>query len=474
MPRKVPYLRRKGHAWFAVKKVPRALVAVVGQQVFEVSLKTDRQQEAIRRLPYALGEIQRKIDALAGGERCQTARLEAEHQEARQRPGGWPTAFIAAPEPSPVPSPAQTPEQPTGVATRGLVIADQVDPWLDVEVAVASTKSQHRLAVRELLGFLRSNQARTSDVTYFKARDFRDLHLIEKRGLTQKTANRYISSLSSLWRWLIVNRYLGDEHSDPRRLNPWAGLGVAKKKLRGSKTKKTVGWSPDEMVAILSSEHLTDTLRPLVLIAMYTGARIEEIAQLRAQDVQKDGITGHSYLHIRKSKTEAGIRDVPVHSILRPLIISLVEEARGATAEGWLFPTLKPGGAGREKRSHYASKAFGMMTREKLKLTDERKVFHSFRANAITALQRAGINGQTIGQLVGHANGSVTFGVYSDGLLVQQLSEALEKVTYGSRVDALARQMASAPLPPWTSKPTLKRRDPAKPKGRPRKRLVPR
>ena len=201
---------------------------------------------------------------------------------------------------------------------------------------------------------------------------------------------------------------------------------------------------------------------------MYTGARIEELCQIRVQDIHQDAATGLSYLNIRKAKTEAGVRDVPIHPIVQPLVVTLMEAAGGRSKEEWLLPTLKPGGVGGNTRSHYASRAFGIMTRERLKLTDERKIFHSFRANAITALHRAGVNGETIGQLVGHENGSVTFGIYSDGLLVSQLAEAVEKISYGPHVDALARTMASAPVSMWPIKKPVQRRDTKRPIGRPR------
>jgi integrase len=491
MPQKVPHMRRKTNTWYVVKKVPKDRVAVVGQKNIELSLKTDSLVEAKRRLPGALMEIQARIDAkpvdpvvrileraaaerrsilstpdtriydedIPGGSdslRDIVTELALEHAYDIERQFGQEVAQRYA----------------AVIHGKGLTLADQIEPWLAAETHITEqTKAQHRKAVAELFAFLGSKAVLTTDVTFYKARDFRDDHLLGKLELTAKTANRYISSLSSLWRWLIDNRHIGDEKTAPRSLNPWLGLGVAKKKAKGSGEKRTVGWSPDELLTILGSRYLGDTLRPLVLLAIYTGARIEELCQLRVQDVHEDDATAIPYLHIRKSKTEAGVRDVPLHPVLRPLVASLVEAARGLTQEGWLLPNLKSGGAGGDKRSHYPSKAFGIMTRDRLGLTDEAKKFHSFRANAITALQRAGINAQTIGQLVGHENGSVTFGVYSDGLLVKQLAEAVEKISYGPKVDALAREMASAPVPPWSTGPKVERRDPTKPKGRPRKPL---
>jgi integrase len=488
MPQKVPHMRRKVNTWYAVKKVPKDRVAVVGQKNIEQSLKTDSFVEAKRRLPRALMEIQAKIDAKP----VDPALFVLEQARYRRR------SILNASDVS-----DHDEDEPTSlrdIATdlalehaydierrfgselahryaaiihgKGLALSDHIEPWLEAETHITEqTKAQHRKAVAELFAFLGSEAVLNTDVTFYKARDFRDDHLLGKLSLTAKTANRYISSLSSLWRWLIDNRHIGNEKTDPRSLNPWTGLGVAKKKAKGSGEKKTVGWSHDELSTILGSKYLGDALRPLVLLAMYTGARIEELCQLRVQDVHEDDATGVPYVHIRKSKTEAGVRDVPLHPVVRPLVASLVDAARGMTPVEWLLPTLKPGGAGSDKRSHYPSKAFGIMTRDRLGLDDERKKFHSFRANAITALQRAGINGQTIGQLVGHENGSVTFGVYSDGLLVQQLAQAVEKITYGPTVDALAQSMASAPVPPWSTGPKVERRDPTKPKGRPRKPL---
>ena len=486
---KVSHMRRKGNTWYAVRKVPKARQSAVGQKNIEVSLRTDSLVEAKRRLPRALIEIEARIAmkpvdpvlevlARAANDRWSIERSSnvrpydpdyPEHAESL-REIVKDLALDEAHEVERQFGPDVAQRYAAIIQGEGLVIREQVDPWLAAETHItAQTKAQHRKAVSELLAFLGSEAMLTTDVTYRRARDFRDDHLLAKLVLTPKTANRYVSSLSSLWRWLIGSRRIGDENADPRRLNPWVNLGVPKKKARGGKDKKTVGWSQDEMLTILRSEYLTELLRPLALLAMYTGARIEELCQIRVQDIHEDVATGLPYLNIRKSKTAAGVRDVPIHSIVQPLVISLTEAARGRSQEEWLLPTLKPGGVGGDTRSHYASRAFGIMTRGRLKLTDERKVFHSFRANAITALHRAGVNGETIGQLVGHENGSVTFGIYSDGLLLPNLAEAVEKISYGLQVDALALTMASAPIPAWPIKKAVQRRDPKKPVGRPRR-----
>ena len=268
---KVQHMRRKGNTWYAVRKVPKARQSAVGQKNIEVSLRTDSLVEAKRRLPGALIEIEARIAmkpvdpvlavlARAANERWSIERASnvrpydpdyPEHAESLREI----VKDLALGEAHEVER-----QFGTDVAERyvtiihgeGLVIREQVDPWLAAETHITEqTKAQHRKAVSELLAFLGSEAMLTTDVTFRRARDFRDDHLLAKLGLTSKTANRYVSSLSSLWRWLIDNRHIGDEDADPRRLNPWVGLGVPKKKARGGKDKKTVGWSQDEMLTIL-------------------------------------------------------------------------------------------------------------------------------------------------------------------------------------------------------------------------------
>lgn len=137
------------------------------------------------------------------------------------------------------------------------------------------------------------------------------------------------------------------------------------------------------------------------LIALHSGMRINEIAQLLLSDLTViDGIDCFNVtdepdpndeedkqeIARRKSvKTEAGKRVVPIHPKLIELgLLSYAHTLRHA-GHTRLFPDLAT--ENRDGPGQPASKQFGRYL-NRLKLTDRRLVFHSFRHGAVENLRR--------------------------------------------------------------------------------------
>src|SRR4051794_10536364 len=139
---------------------------------------------------------------------------------------------------------------------------------------------------------------------------------------------------------------------------PLEGPRVGKKSKRGEARGRRQ-WSDVALVEVLSgsySPHYTPILHDLTRLALMTGARLEELCALETRDVHKrdDGW----WLTIREGKTEAALRDVPVHNSAAHVL-----ERRRKSDERFLFEGLVPGGPDR-KRSWNVSKAFGHYTRK--------------------------------------------------------------------------------------------------------------
>ena len=190
----------------------------------------------------------------------------------------------------------------------------------------------------------------------------------------------------------------------------------------------------------------------LPLLALFTGARLEELGQLLVGDVKQ--VEGVWCIHItdlpdeedaadRKAwwgekepekavKTAAARRYVPVHAeLVRCGLLELVSQRRRAGFRR-LFPELK---AYRGRTTKTWSRFWARHTDEHV--TDSpRKTFHSFRHLFVARLRAAGVDRDVIKALVGHANRDVTAGYgVVDGALFPTaiLHEALQKV----RVDGL-------------------------------------
>jgi integrase len=160
--------------------------------------------------------------------------------------------------------------------------------------------------------------------------------------------------------------------------------------------------------------------------------RSGEICQLRPDDVREEG--GVPYFNVAEEvsgqsvKTEAGVRRVPVHSAL--IAAGFLEYVAFVRHQGkdQLFPRLKPGGR-EEKLNAYFGKRFRDYRRAR-GVTRDRTAFHSFRANAATALEAAKVPQHEAAQVIGHERKGMTYGRYSAGLGIKELREVVEKIAY--------------------------------------------
>lgn len=150
----------------------------------------------------------------------------------------------------------------------------------------------------------------------------------------------------------------------------------------------------------------------LPLLLYYTGARREELAQLKAGDVLKDDAAGWclSILAVtdddddgaRGVKTVGSRRIIPLHPDL--IAWGFIDYAHGVPANGQLFPKLRPDPAG------YFGANFGKQWAKYLqqtaKLASPAKPSHGFRHTFKTLCREAGIPEDVHDAITGHVGGS--------------------------------------------------------------------
>ncbi|GAA0704591.1 tyrosine-type recombinase/integrase [Dokdonella soli] len=201
---------------------------------------------------------------------------------------------------------------------------------------------------------------------------------------------------------------MGEQLIVPRNANPWHGFRLKKKGAKSTTVKKR-GYTDAELVALFGERPAYHALADLMLLGLYTGARLDELCNIRRQDV-REAQEGY-LLRIEKSKTEAGVRTIAVcHSLPASVIQRRLDMQRDAA--GSLFEELKPGGYD-GKLSWAVSKAFGRW-RTKRGLIGETD-FHSFRRTVITLLENRRVTPSHLASFVGHEGGNLAHDVYSDG-----------------------------------------------------------
>ena len=202
-------------------------------------------------------------------------------------------------------------------------------------------------------------------------------------------------------------------------------------------------YDTEDLKLILGSRLYTQKERPkggagdtavwLPLLAMFTGARLEELGQLRLDDI-KHYEGDDRYIEIgdlgegQVVKTESSRRRVPIHSRLIDAGLLRYHKKLEEKEEALLFPLLKTDCKG--SLTGNWSKWWGRYAREQIGIADERKVFHSFRHAFKDICREVGIFEEVHDALSGHVNGGVGWHYGSGRYLLKPLFEAMRRINY--------------------------------------------
>lgn len=182
----------------------------------------------------------------------------------------------------------------------------------------------------------------------------------------------------------------------------------------------------------------------LPLLALLSGARLNELAQLRVCDIRQDADTSIWVLDIgtdggRSIKTASSRREVPVHQELIRLGILRYREARleaAGSETATLWPALKS--TDPEYRAAMWSKWFGRYIRSVAKIEDRGLVFHSFRHSFKRMARDAGIQEDLSDRLSGHVGVGSVGRAYGAGFSLKPLHEAINRIEAPAVVKELA------------------------------------
>jgi integrase len=263
--------------------------------------------------------------------------------------------------------------------------------------------------------------------------------VVKKPKITDRTVNRYLSSLGAFCDWLT--------HSDYLDRNPVDGFSQKVDKAKRSQKPFTVdqmnrlfasplfaGCQNDDDWHLPGNHAVRDHRYWLPLVMLYSGARPAEIAQLQVEDVREHH--GSWIIHIttegdggKSTKTKGSMRVVPVHPQL--VVLGFVTYCKGMKAKGErrLFPK-----AVRNQRGQMVadfSRDFGRyLTRIGVKVGRGLSLY-SFRHGFVDALRRAEYLDEQFGFLIGHKAHSMTeqYGMLPQGMLRQRI-EMINRVTY--------------------------------------------
>ena len=310
---------------------------------------------------------------------------------------------------------------------------------------VAKITKKH---VREWKTLLMKYPLRATEVTAFRGMNIFQIvdanENLKRQVLSDRTVNRYLSSLSAFCSWAEANGYIP--------ANPCSGMALPKERRT-----KTLPFTTEQMNALFRSPLFagaqSDTEWRLIaragnvlirdhrfwvpLIMLFSGARPGEIAQLAVSDMREEH--GHWIMHIttegeahdegKSVKTAGSMRVLPIHPELARLGLLRYHANRVEAADKQMFPGAKRNGRGQMMAEF--SREFGKyLTRIGLKKGRGLSQY-SFRHGAADALRRAGYLDSQFGFILGHTEGSMTgrYGMMPQGMLAQRV-ELVNSIAY--------------------------------------------
>lgn len=244
----------------------------------------------------------------------------------------------------------------------------------------------------------------------------------EKR-LTLRSVNKYLDRVSGLLNWCNKKGFI--------RANAFHGAQI---KDRGRPDEKRCKLDLIDLEKLFAPAHFqigaADSWRfYIMLIALVTGMRLEEICQLDCTDIIN--VDGIQCIDIneggdKKLKTPGSRRLIPIHSTLINHFDFLGFVDRQSKVGTRLFPALK---SINHSYGHAYSRWFATY-RKQCGVTEAGKTFHSFRHTAATVWKDLDVFEYLAAEILGHTVSTITYGHYGKASPVLKMQSVIEKLNF--------------------------------------------
>ena len=413
------YLQRRYRTWYAVLEIPKALRPKLGQPRFIRSLKTDSQKLADQRMMPLVAEWKRLVElARTGNEtlELETHRFREAIRGAKQRGESSEDIEFMGKSVTEMME-GLFGQKDTGTAfeiarNRTHLLSEHQDAYMATQKDLAQkSQDMKRSDVRRFVKQFRFAE----DADRFSIIDWVENDLMARDSLSEATCRRIISACKGYWKFL-------ERHKSLVLPKPFEGVVPTRKGHKRAAEGFRRAFAPHDYQKLIKATPERDqSLRDIIMLGAYTGARVEELCSLSLTAVLEDRF------EIKDAKTTAGQRVIPIHTNISERVAELKETSR----DGYLLSNLTFNKYG--DRSNAIGKRFGRL---KTALGyNSAYVFHSFRKGVATQFEQNGIPENEAARLLGHEFNTMTYGLYSGGnIRFERLHEIMEGLSWG--VDA--------------------------------------
>ena len=296
------------------------------------------------------------------------------------------------------------------------------------QLPISNMNKEQARNVRDIIKSIPKNKEKNKKTKGLPLKEAIKVTGVDK--IAPATVSKYMETYISLFAWCVDEGYA--------EKNDFLSLRMRGEQNRGRSNRPP--FKPEQVKTILAE---VDKKRGGLanrdyrywgtLIGIYTGARLNEIAQIELDDIKsEDGIW---YFDMnddgerKKLKTKAAQRRIPIHSelIKRGIIeyrdtlkkqgkVRLLHELTHCRKNGW-----------GKKLGHFVNQVL----LPKLDMKTEETVFHCFRHTANDALRNAQVELTVIQTIIGHERSGGASEIYfKNGYNLVILKQAIEKLLF--------------------------------------------
>ena len=308
---------------------------------------------------------------------------------------------------TPAPIAAQAAQAPADDPTA-LKLAELLEKFLLLKKVTQSTAISYKNCITELAKFLKNppiTLITPSDVTRYQ-------EFLAKKGNGTRTIDNKISVIRALFNFAVKQGYT-------RNGNPAETKALLNKKQR--LRDGFVIFESEEIKAFFNSEFYKAQEKKdpdyttAVLFGLFTGCRVGEITSLKKDQFKKSDL-GTNYLVIRYGKTNAALREIPLHPYLIKKTSDFLEKKKDK-----IFKYVEKEGKG---TGNAVGKKFARNL-ESARITRDKLVFHSLRKFVNNELMKNGVSLEQRCQFIGHEIENVNVAVYANKFNVDALAAAI-------------------------------------------------
>ncbi|WP_229617265.1 site-specific integrase [Vibrio parahaemolyticus] len=247
---------------------------------------------------------------------------------------------------------------------------------------------------------------------------------LKAEGRSAKTNKDYFAVVKQFFTWCHSKRLI--------KVNPCQNLTPKFKSDKHASEQRDT-WKASELDMLFKSaeyQNKSVDFRYITELQAYQGLRPNEACQLFVGDIQREGNLW--YLNItdvgdqQHLKNEHSVRQIPLHpQILQNGFIDFVKTRTVLHPLDIPLFNYKPYGKDHDWSKYYRVEFGKLQTKIGLK-AGSRPTSYGFRHTFIDVLKNAELAESLVGEFVGHANQSMTFGRYGKKLKLTKLFKVVE------------------------------------------------